>query len=77
MERYVFKNDEDEQFYGVINCMGSPVVLCTKELEEANFYYENEIEAVATILFKYRIFANPVKINFFGNYKPTQDKKAS
>jgi hypothetical protein len=70
-KRFYFK--QDNTYFGVIYCIGSPLILSTEDMEEANLYYEHEVEYITGILLKNKIFADPIEINFYGNYKPSRD----
>jgi len=77
MNRYVFKNPADNYYYGVINCMDSKLIVRTEDIDEANYYLEKEVEEIGEYLTSKKIFAEPIKIKFVGNYKPSRDKKVS
>lgn len=70
-KRYYFK--QDNLYYGIIHCEGRPLILSTEDEEQAIFHYEEEVEFVIEVLTKNKIFADPVEINFYGNYKPSRD----
>jgi hypothetical protein len=70
-KRFYFK--QEQTYYGVIECMGEPLILTTNTEEEAIFHFEQEVDYVISVLLKNKIFADPVEIAFYGNYKPTRD----
>jgi hypothetical protein len=77
MKRFVFKNAADNYYYGVINCMDSNIIVKTEKIDDANFYFEEDVDRILEVLISKKIFVDPIEIKFTGNYKPSRDKKVS
>lgn len=61
LKKYQFKAP-DNLYYGIVFCLGEPIVMRTINEGEAIVHFDDEMDDIISILLSQGIFADPIEV---------------